>query len=193
MIRRCGFAVSALLLLCAPASAIIPFVYSDDVSDREMRARITRQMFGLKNPTGDAFRRQSERMHALRMRFWKSEPKVVALLGAKVEKAPRTFALSVYDSGGLGLSGLMSLQKFRTQKTPELNKAHVDFYAIEEFAGVEVAYKSDGVTPSYTVLYFRADETYSALNHWRDLKARMAWDDARLARLEAWLDARQKS
>ncbi len=186
MVKTISLAAVALLMLCAVASAVIFIMESDDIGDGKMKMGIQRQMMKLNNANGKQFIRQRDELQDWKKRIFRlKEQEIVALFGSKVEEKPNTFAFPVFEQGAVAFSGLM-------HSDPKLNKNHVDFYEVSDFAAMKVYYGIDGVTPVGILVYFRVDDKFTKLTQWSDLKNRWAWDTEHFNRLKSWLDERHK-
>ncbi len=177
MKKQLLLALLVLALAQLKASAQIITFDSEHQLDTK-RSRIFARTRGLKNSTGDSFRQQEEGLNRLARNLCQlKEAEIVRWLGAKKNWRSSTFALPSFASGTYMLPGLES-------RDPQYQKYHVDFYPIDDFAGVKVFYGGDGVTPMQARIYFRVDNAFPALDKWSRLKARLAWDSEHFARLQ---------
>jgi hypothetical protein len=103
------------------------------------------------------------------------EPEIVKLLGKSIKMPENRLALSVGQDPILTLSG-------RRYRNPAQNKDHIDFYALGDYAGVEVYYDIDGRTPAAVVVYFAVDREFVRISK-ENLAKRLDWEKARLERL----------
>ena len=179
-------AALSLSVFASAASASMFWVERDDASDYAIKVGIQREMSKLNNETGRQFQRQRAELSDLVQSFrGAKEAEIVELFGPEIETKPENFVLPLYESGGRGFSGLFRLHP------STLSKARQSFYQIDNFAGAKVFYGPDGESVQTVIFYFRADETYLELKGWSDLKARIQWEDAHLAKLQQWVAARR--
>jgi hypothetical protein len=180
-----SFIISALSVafIVSIASAGIIMWEGDDIGDRRMRSGIYAEMLKVQNQTGQDFRQQRDRLQTLKQSFRNlSEQEITALFGSKVEKEPSTFALPVFDSGGMVFSGLYG-------SSP--NMRETTFYKVGDFAGAKVYYRQQGRSVAGILFYFRVDDSFPKLQGWENLKSRLEWDNSRLRRLESWVAERR--
>jgi hypothetical protein len=104
---------------------------------------------------------------------------LVAIFGGKTEKPAKTYSLPCFHPRSITFSGIRSAA----------NQGHVDFYAVDDFAGLEVFYW-DRNSPENFVLYFKTGEGFVPLRTGGDLAQRLAWDLERWGRFKKWLDGR---
>ena len=143
-------------------------------------------MSDLENPTSQAFHQHQTQLQDFKKGFiGLKEDEIIALFGSKVEKKPNTFALPIYESGGLVFSGLF--------RSSEPDKAHMDFYEIGALAAAKVFYDRSGERVRGILFYFRTDATFPKLEGWNNFKARTEWENSRLTALETWMAERKKS
>jgi hypothetical protein len=186
MLKRFLSIALALVGFASLSCASIVLMEHDDVGDSAMKRDIRREMYKSENATGSAFRQQSTKLQDFKKGFvGLQENEIIALFGPKVEKKPNTFALPIYDSGWLVFPGLFD--------SSEPDKAHADFYEIDDFAGARVFYDRSGVRVRGILFYFRVDGTFPKLKGWNDLKARLEWENSRFATLEMRMAERRKT
>jgi hypothetical protein len=180
------FLSTALVLasLTCPSSASILYWETDDMGEEAVKSAIRRKMATSKDESAGAFKVHCNRLQDLKKGFLHlKEAEVVALFGPKIERKPKTFALPIYDSGAMAISGLFSIS--------EPNKCHQDFYEISDFAAAKVFYGRDGEHVRNILFYFRADPTFPRLGDENKLKACIEWENKQLAELEAWIAKRK--
>jgi hypothetical protein len=82
--------------------------------------------------------------------------KIEKLLGKPAPKPEKDYAIPVGQHRIYVISGIRSVDE-------KLNKDHAAYYAIGDFAGIEVRYGVDGTRPQFAVLYFKVDDTFPKL------------------------------
>lgn len=184
MLKRLLLAALVLTALICPSFASMMYEERDDIGDGAVKERIEREMFKLKNETGQSFRQQRARLYDFQKGFHGlREEEIIALFGPKSEKTPQSFALPLYDSGGVVLSGFFGSR--------EVDKSHTDFYDVGDFAGAKVIYGRSGQV-ARILFFFRVNAAFPKLEGWNNLKARLEWDDSQLAALETWVAQRKQ-
>ena len=179
-------ATLSLALFGSAASASMFGLERDDTSDYNTKLGIQTQMARLNNETGQHFQRQRDEIYALVKSFQGvKEEEITRLFSPAIEQKPKTFSLPLYDGGGRIFPGLFALHPFKP------SQAHQSFYQIGDFAGAKAFYGPDGQSAQTVVFYFCVDQSYPELKGWSDLKARIQWDDAHFARLQAWAATRR--
>jgi hypothetical protein len=69
------------------------------------------------------------------------------------------------------------------------SKRHVDFLASGNIGSLEIHHQFDGVTPGPCMCYLRMDDQFVPLKVYDNVPQRLAWDQAKFAKLEEWLAA----
>ena len=104
------------------------------------------------------------------------------MFGKPTKMPENTYAMPVVQPRGYGMPGARSTK----------GKDHTAFYAVADFAGLEVRYGADGKSARWVVVYFKVDKTFPKLTS-DNLKERLAWDEERLLKLTKLVEERQKS
>lgn len=172
---RFSLAALSVLLLVANAQASIFLLLTDEVDDGDIVQRV-REDADVKALAKDfdTLRRQ---LYPLKERDFE------VLFGKPARKPAKTFAMPVAEPRALMLSGLH-------YANPKDNKDHTEFYAIGDFAGMEVYYHIDGVTPQVILFYLRVDKDFPKLTK-DNLTKRVAWERERLRRLPRVIEERR--
>ncbi|GEM_PF-5818428 len=160
-------------VLAGPAYACIGMLLTDEFDDTSLVFRLQEKNLQLKKLDEEVLALK-KRLSVLKQRD------LVAIFGEKTEKPAKTYSLPCFHPRAITLGGIRPVD-------PQADKSHVDFYAVGDFAGLEVFY-GDRNSPENFILYFKAGEGFAALRKEDDLAKRLAWDLERWGYLKKWLD-----
>jgi hypothetical protein len=86
----------------------------------------------------------------------KDKEKINQILGKPGPKPTKGYAIPISQHRVYGVSGLGPAD-------PKLRKDHMAYYAIGDFAGIEIRYGITGTHPQFAVLYFKVDDAFPKL------------------------------
>jgi hypothetical protein len=148
MTARALAAVVAVAALTSTASAGLFTGLYDDVDDTFLVDAVSGQ---------EPVTKFAKAINAFQKTLWTyKEKEIEKLLGKPAQRAKKAYAMPVAQPRAFWMSGL----RYADSK---LNKDHVAFYPIEDFAGIEVWYGIDGETPRIALLYFKVDKSFPKL------------------------------
>ena len=117
----------------------------------------------------------------LSVRFFPlKEADIDTVFGPKLDKKPDDFVKPLFVPPVLMESGL--------GYSDAANKRHIDFHNLGDLGYLEVHYGYDGDSVGTCIIYLRADAGFVPLKSTNDIPAREAWDNAKYAKLQGWLN-----
>jgi hypothetical protein len=148
MARSMWLSLVVLAAVASSSRAVIFLVIDDPVDDRELVDAVSGQ-----KPVKE-FAAEIKALEDTLLANDKA--KIEQLLGKPVPKPGKDYAIPVAQHRHFGVSGI----RYGDEK---MNKDHTDYYAIGDFAGVEIRYGINGTSPQFAVLYFKVDDTFPKL------------------------------
>ena len=152
----------------------------DDVDDRSLVGAVSEQ---------EPVKRMKKDLEAFEKTFLSCNDKEIEkLLGKPIPRAAKAYAMPVAQARRYFMSGIISSN----------SKFHNEFYSVEDFAGIEVRYGSDGETPVFVILYFKVDKAFPKLTEFErkpaekqeklpdpvtNIDERLKWDRERFDKL----------
>ncbi len=82
-----------------------------------------------------------------------NQQKFEKLLGKPVKRPGKDYAMTLGQSRKFAISGIRA----------GVSKEHTEFYAVGDFAGIEVHYRPDGENPWFALLCFKVDDAFPKL------------------------------
>jgi hypothetical protein len=148
MVRSMWLSIIVLAAVASSSRAVIILTIHDPVDDHELVDAVSGQ-----KPVKE-FAAEIEALEKILLT--NDKEKIEKLLGKPAPKAGKDYAIPVGQHRMYAISGI----RYADEK---MNKDHTAYYAIGDFAGIEVRYGIDGTSPQFAVLYFKVDDAFPKL------------------------------
>jgi len=124
--------------------------------------------------------------------------RIEKLLGKPGPRPEKDCALPVGQRRKFMISGLR-------YDDPKMNKDHMAYYSVGDFASIAVRYGINGTSPQFAVLYFKVDNAFPKLKKLEreghqetgrdsvtNIAERLKWDQEKFAKLKKYIEERSR-
>jgi hypothetical protein len=175
MIRNMLVGVIVIGILASTAWAGIFMRFQDDFDDSSLVSAVSEQ---------EPVKKFNEEINSFQKTLWPcKEKEIEKFLGKPVARPEKTYAMPVAEARAVLMSGIRYSEK-------KMNKNHIAFYPIDDFAGLDVWYGMDGESPEFAILYFKVDKTFPKLTA-TNIDQRLSWDRQRFDKLVKYVEKRK--